>query len=233
MGQRGNPIPARPAAVEAGRAIFAANCASCHTGDGRNGRAPDLSATRFGGGKSDEDLYWVIANGVKGSDMPAWAGRLKEGEIWRLVAFLRAPNNKQTEAVGNAANGEALFWGRGQCANCHAVRGRGNRIGPDLTDIGLRRDVAYLRDSLTREGPALLEAFYGVTVVTRTGLTITGIEKALDDFSVVLIDFSGKVYSFDREALKSIVREKRSLMPSYAQSLSDSDRNDLVAWLAQ
>jgi hypothetical protein len=72
-----------------------------------------------------------------------------------------------------------------------------------------------------------------VTVVTRTGQTITGIEKALDDFSVVLIDFGGKVYSFDRAALTSIVRENRSLIPSYAQSLSDSDRNDLVAWLAQ
>jgi putative heme-binding domain-containing protein len=233
IGQRSSPIPERPSAVGAGRAIFVANCASCHTGDGRNGRAPDLGAARFRGDKSDEELYWVIADGVKGSDMPAWAGRLKEDEIWRLVAFLRSPNNKETEVLGNAAKGEALFWGRGQCGNCHAVRGKGNHIGPDLTDIGIRRSVAYLRNSLTREGPAVLEAFQGVTVVTRTGQTITGIEKALDDFSVVLIDFSGKVYSFDREALKSIVREKRSLMPSYAQSLSDSERNDLMAWLAQ
>lgn len=224
-----------PANIEMGRALFSANCASCHGGDGRNGRAPDLTTGHFRAGQKETDLYLVIAHGIPGTDMPAWFGQLKESDIRRITAYLLAPRNDapKPEITGNAANGEALFWGHGRCGACHAVRGKGNRIGPDLSNVGQQRSVAYIREALTREGPGLLPEFEGVTVVTRDGRSISGIIKALDDFSVVMIDFNGKVYSFDRAGVKSVTRETGSLMPSYARMLSETERDDLVAWLAK
>jgi mono/diheme cytochrome c family protein len=47
--------------------------------------------------------------------------------------------------IGNVANGERLFTQ--QCTSCHRVAGRGGRLGPDLTRIGVQRSHA----ALTRE----------------------------------------------------------------------------------
>jgi putative heme-binding domain-containing protein len=51
-------------------------------------------------------------------------------------------------ATGNAARGQALFEGRGQCLTCHQVLGNGSRLGPDLTEIGRLRRVSELERAL-------------------------------------------------------------------------------------
>jgi mono/diheme cytochrome c family protein len=43
-----------------------------------------LTRTRSAG-----DLYWIITNGVPGTDMPAYDLALTENERWDLVAYLR------------------------------------------------------------------------------------------------------------------------------------------------
>lgn len=43
-----------------------------------------------------------------------------------------------------AARGEALFNTRG-CIACHAVRGTGSTLGPDLSQVGTARDVRWLK----------------------------------------------------------------------------------------
>jgi hypothetical protein len=58
------------------------------------------------------------------------------------------------------------------------------------------------------------------------------LERALDDFSVVLPDFSGKVYSFDRKDVRSVERDTQSLMPEYGGTLSSTELNDVLAYLA-
>jgi len=43
--------------------------------------------------------------------------------------------------------GEKIFYAVG-CIGCHTVKGVGGRVGPELTDIGRRRDAAYIRQSI-------------------------------------------------------------------------------------
>lgn len=43
-----------------------------------------------------------------------------------------------------AAQGEVLFADRG-CMACHAVRGKGENLGPDLSGIGDARHVRWLK----------------------------------------------------------------------------------------
>ena len=60
----------------------------------------------------------------------------------------RSPRRPPTDPPrGNADNGERLF--RAKCASCHRVNGRGGRLGPDLSRIG----VARARDVLVRQHP--------------------------------------------------------------------------------
>jgi mono/diheme cytochrome c family protein len=86
----------REAWVEGGRQ-YEEHCAVCHeengsgkTEIGRNvyPKVPDLrleDTQRL----SDGALYFVIANGVRYTAMPAWADEHTPDEIWKMVAFIR------------------------------------------------------------------------------------------------------------------------------------------------
>ncbi len=51
--------------------------------------------------------------------------------IAALCAFLASVNGRAASVIGNPARGQVLFVSKG-CVECHAVRGVGGRIGPDL-----------------------------------------------------------------------------------------------------
>jgi putative heme-binding domain-containing protein len=96
----------------------------------------------------------------------------------------------------------------------------------------VRRGAGYLRDSLTAPSAFIPRGYESVTVVLNDGKTIRGIERALDDFSVVFQDFSGKVYSFDRAAVRLVSRDTESLMPSFESTFSATELGDIVAFLS-
>jgi mono/diheme cytochrome c family protein len=95
-----NPLGDDGAAVEVGKILYAANCASCHgpeaMGDGPASNSlnpkPRPLATEM---KSlqDDYLFWRISEGGAFSPftsaMPAWKTILSEEQIWQVVAFLR------------------------------------------------------------------------------------------------------------------------------------------------
>lgn len=84
-----------PAEIEEGASLFIAHCASCHGESGRGDgplaaalTVPDLTDQERMAGKSANDLFQVISNGV--GQMPAFAEQLNEGQIWALTAYLRS-----------------------------------------------------------------------------------------------------------------------------------------------
>lgn len=92
-----NPVAADAASRERGRALFAANCTSCHGAGGRgdgplaptlNPRPANLGDAHMSAHR-DPDLYLYISNGIPGSAMAAWSDRLAERDRWDLVNFVR------------------------------------------------------------------------------------------------------------------------------------------------
>ena len=134
-------------------------------------------------------------------------------------------------ALGDAAAGRAVFVGKGACVNCHSVENRGGSVGPDLTEIGLRRSPESLRLALVDPSAEIYEEYLTVVAVTRRGQRIEGIALNEDDLSIQLRDAAGNPRSFLKENLKEVRREERSLMPSYASKLSAAEIDNLVAYL--
>jgi putative heme-binding domain-containing protein len=140
-----------------------------------------------------------------------------------LLAFLLASND--------AAAGKAVFQGKGGCLNCHSIENRGGSLGPDLSEIGIRRTPESLRLSIVDPDAEIYEEYLTVVAVTKQGQHIEGVALNEDDLSIQLRDAAGNPRSFLKQNLKELRREDRSLMPSYASKLSALEIDHLVAYL--
>ena len=92
-----NPVASSPESVREGLSHYRENCLGCHGapgvdaaefGQGLNPAAPDLTLPRVLR-RSDGELYWIVANGIRMTGMPAFSPTHREEEVWKIVAFLR------------------------------------------------------------------------------------------------------------------------------------------------
>jgi cytochrome c oxidase cbb3-type subunit 3 len=208
-----NPFAGNAQAAADGQKLFSVSCAPCHgkNGEGAQGQAegmrpPDLTRGVFKAGRRDEDLFRVISDGVRGTEMPSFKS-LGADQIWRLVAFVRKLSTVAPVLNGNPAAGEALFWGKGDCGRCHQIGSRGNRLGPDLARGSRRSNAENLKKAIV---------------------------DPKDNFSARLVDESGNEHTFLRDEVTSVTREMRSTMPdNYGKIFNEAELNDLVAYIVK
>jgi cytochrome c oxidase cbb3-type subunit III len=232
VAQHGNN--AIPASVSQGAALFSSNCAACHGADGRGGEhAPDIATASDVQRLADENLIDITKNGITGTGMPGfdWLGQDK---VLAIVAYLRTLQGK-TSAVtlpGDPAHGEALFFGKAQCSECHMAHGRGGFIGADLSYIGADVSVASIREVILNPEATLPAQKRAVTVVTNTGQNFTGALRINDNFSISMQTMDGGFHYFPKSQLTRVDIGSRSLMPGdYRSRLSDAEINDLASYL--
>ena len=218
--------------IERGNRVFQIYCSYCHGATGEGGRGADLTQGEFRYGSSDGELFETIRNGIPGSEM-GWV-RASDDDVWRLVAFVKqlAQPGARKKASGDAAAGKVVYEGKGGCAACHAINNRGGSLGPDLTDIGRRRGLDSLGESLLNPEADLPVNYRAVRVVTKAGETVAGIRLNEDDFSIQLHDTAGNLRSFLKDKLKEIRRDNPSLMPAYGSILTKKEIGDLLAYLS-
>jgi mono/diheme cytochrome c family protein len=140
--------------IALGREAYALHCASCHGAAGRGGRGmPTLAATELLSAVSDAQLHALIAYGLPGTTMGAYAldrgGPFTAQHIDRVVAYLRsleatagsvpgwregapAPGPEAPIGAANEVDAAALY--ASHCAMCHGAEGA---VG---TAIALRLD---------------------------------------------------------------------------------------------
>lgn len=83
-----NPFPENPEAIQAGKDLYANNCAACH-GDSLEGEiGPEL----IGDDYEDDVLFEIIYSGITDAGMPAYAS-LGSKKVWQIVNFIRYGNN--------------------------------------------------------------------------------------------------------------------------------------------
>lgn len=235
IGAVGLTAQRREETVAEGRRIYNQTCTTCHGLDGAGGdRGPALVGNRRYLRSNDQELFDAIQGGIPGTMMPP-AG-LPQEAVWKVVAFVRSLRATAYDAPvkGDLARGEKLFWGKGQCGQCHGIGGKGGLLGPDLSNAGGQRTLNFLREALTKAKPRPPRGYQPVRVVTGEGQTLTGILKNEDNFSLQLLDAGRKLRLFERSELRELVYETKSLMPAdYDKKLAPQELEDLLAFLSR
>lgn len=131
----GYPGPAelRPSQVEDFATLYGQNCAGCHGASGEHGPATDLANPEYQALVDDATLRKVIADGMPGTLMPAFArsagGTLTDEQVDALAAGMRkrwqkpnafggaTPPPYAQAQPGDAKRGAKEFEAR--CAICH------------------------------------------------------------------------------------------------------------------
>jgi cytochrome c oxidase cbb3-type subunit 3 len=225
-GQRMNPsnVP--------GQQVFESRCAGCHGLDGRGGeRAPDISTSEKTRRRSDDELSRIIADGLPGTGMPAFAS-LGSG-LKNIVAYLRQLQGKDDSEKfpGDVKRGRELFYGKPRCSECHAIAGSGGFIASELSGFGANRSADQIRQAIVK--PASTNYLGGQMIVkTSDGKEYSGVVRNEDNFSLQLETLDGAFLLFQKSELAGFSRQPGSLMPAdYAATLNRDELNDLVSFL--
>jgi cytochrome c oxidase cbb3-type subunit 3 len=239
-----------PKAAKAGEFEFRINCALCHgLGAHGGGRGPDLTRAQKKHAHSDAEMFQVISSGIAGTAMPANGTNgqgvgMTDEEIWQIITYIRSVEVKApAHPIGNAAHGKELFYGDANCSLCHMLEGKGGRVGPDLTSVGVSRTREAIVDSvrnpsrrlawgLTESTKEFPQEYETITAVTADGKEVKGVALNEDNFSVQMMDTSEQVYLLEKDKLRSFTKSRESMMPVYKPDvLGNKDLDDIVAFL--
>ncbi len=246
-GQESQPAPqsptakAPPADPEQGKRLFGQNCSACHGADAGGGDGPDLRGVPASLG--DATVQGIVRRGIPGTAMPG-NYTITDKQAGDIVAYLRTLDSASSsaQATGDAAKGEAVYNSSG-CSACHMIAGQGGSIGPDLSRIGAMRGASSLKARLQDPGanlPQVGEGGFGskwtqylmYRAVEKDGRAVEGIRVGEDSFTIVLKDAGGKFRGLWKPDLRSLEKEPgKSIMPSFKDTLSATQQDDLVAYL--
>jgi putative heme-binding domain-containing protein len=217
--------------IEDGRRVYEATCANCHGPDGNLIAGIDFGRGVFRRSYGNDELAAIIVDGIPNTPMLPNATMSKEQAL-RVAEYLRSMSaGRVTAAEGDAVRGRALFEGKGECRDCHAVAGVGSRVGPDLSRIGQLRRAGELERSLLDPAAEVQpeNRFYKVT--PRAGEPVTGRLLNRDTFTVQLLDLDERLRSFTTEDLREHGFTDTP-MPSVRRKLSTREIADLVSYLS-
>jgi putative heme-binding domain-containing protein len=217
--------------VEDGRRAYLASCANCHGPDGNLIAGIDFGRGLYRRPFSNDELAATIIAGIPNTPMLPNSTMSREQAL-RVVEYLRSmAEGRVTAADGDASRGRELFEGKGECRDCHAVRGVGSRLGPDLTRIGLARRAGELERSLLDPAAEVQpeNRFYAVTL--RSGEQVVGRLLNRDTYTVQLLDEQERLRSFQIADLREHGFAETP-MPPARDKLSTQEIADVVSYLA-
>ncbi len=234
-----------PAGFAAAEKQYDALCQGCH-GEGAGGgdRAPALVNNPVLRSMSEVQIRDLISNGTA-TGMPSF--KLADADLRFLAVWLRSLNMSafDTKTAGNVQAGADFFFGKGQCAGCHMVEGRGMVKGPDLSSIGRKSTIRELE--LVLDNPTSQMGIHTtascprwafcpddswriVNVRLRDGQNLRGFARGRAEHDLELQTLDGRLHFLTDKQYLTITPEKNSTMPPLKASAGE--RRDLIAYLS-
>jgi mono/diheme cytochrome c family protein len=239
------------AAADRGRAVYIAECITCHGPKARGANA-NVAENQKGSDlvRSVTVLHDRYANTVgpflkKGH--PTQSGNpsanFTEEQVSDLSHFLHQRVNDTLRSgpysevlnvlTGNAKEGAVYFNGAGKCNTCHSPKG-------DLAGISTKYDPPSLQQRFLfprtmgfgRRSAATPSKPVMVTVTPPSGQSVSGVLDKIDDFNVSLRDSEGEYHSWKRTpGLKVEKNDPYAAHIELLDQYTDKNIHDVVAYL--
>ncbi|HXY33650.1 MAG TPA: c-type cytochrome, partial [Planctomycetaceae bacterium] len=147
----------------------------------------------------------------------------REQVIGRMRTLIRANH-------GNAVAGEKVF--ERVCAQCHKIHGKGNDVGPEITNNG-RSSFDQLLSNIFDPNLVIGVGYRAVVVVTKEGRVLTGILAEDNPRRVVLKTQGGKLETVPRDDVDTFKITNISLMPEQIENqMQPQEIVDLFTFLS-
>lgn len=134
---------------------------------------------------------------------------------------------------GDLVAGRRVFFdGRSQCSRCHAIQGRGGRIGPDLSNIATAKTPDQILSSILHPSQDRSPDYQGYLVALTDGRVIKGTQFHYRGESAELQIEDGSVLRFKLSDTEEYRALDESLMPeNLEEALATGELQDLFAFL--
>lgn len=240
------------AGAERGKAVYTAECITCHGLNGRGGnetlpaeqRGPDLVRSVL----VLHDRYGNEIGPFLAKNHPLRSGRkgssLTQEQIGDLSHFLHqtvyytlrsGPMLKvQNILTGDPKAGAAYFNGEGKCSTCHSPTGDLAGVGKKYDPPTLQTKFLFPRSVGFGRAGARTAAVKPVTVsvTLADGSVSEGVLDRLDDFNVSLRDAQGQYKSFKiTPHVKVVKNDPYAMHVTLLDQYTDKNIHDIVAYL--
>lgn len=184
------------------------------------------------GGIADFAVAWSTAEDDRRRPLPLHRLRLPWVEPKEASADEPQEERIIPELAGGSwARGRKIFFGdQALCSRCHAVRGEGGTIGPDLSNL-LHRDYASVLRDVTRPSYALNPDYVTHNVVLTDGRLLVGTLRN-DGDRLLISDGEGRVATINRAEIETSAPSAKSIMPDgLLERIGAESIRDLLTYL--
>ncbi len=168
--------------------------------------------------------------------------RLRPVPLHRLLLPWAEPKGASPESLlderaipelagGSWARGRKIFFSEAAlCSRCHTVRGEGETIGPDLSNL-LHRDYASVLRDVMEPSYAINPDYVTHNVLLTDGRALTGTLRS-DGDRLLISDSQGRVTVINRAEIEDSSPSAKSIMPEGLLERIGSDAlRDLMTYL--
>jgi putative membrane-bound dehydrogenase-like protein len=117
------------------------------------------------------------------------------------------------------------------CAQCHAFRGQGHDVGPNLAEFAGKSAADFVL-AILDPNAGVNPNYVAYNVETKDGRSLSGIVRNETSSGLTLVQGGGVREAIPRRDIVSLRASALSLMPEgLEQAMSPQDMADLIAWL--
>lgn len=134
-----------------------------------------------------------------------------------------------SETAGDPKRGVAVF--EKVCGQCHKLHGKGQEVGPDITNNG-RNSFEQLLSNVFDPSLVIGASYQARTVITADGRVLSGLLAEDNEQRIVLKMQGGKLETLPRDQIEELKISPLSLMPEgLEKQLQPQELADLFAYL--